>query len=122
MPKTPQQKKRESYSKDRRNAYGESSKGSRKSIRRRKRHPKRANRRNATTVLATVKGPAKLEVLEGVESKIEGKRGKQWQKSPDVPLGAWVEGRLLRRAKLGIDDLSSVEARVQRVHRKAGGR
>jgi hypothetical protein len=118
--KTPQQKKRDSYSKDRRNAYGESNKGSRKSIRRRKRHPNRANRRNATTLLATAQGAAHVDALESVESRLDGKRPKRWQKAGDASLGSWVEGRLRRRAKLGIDDPSAVEARVRRVRRNAG--
>src|SRR4028119_181715 len=45
--KTPQEKKRLSYAKDRRNTYGENDKSSRKNIRRRKRHPNRSNRRTA---------------------------------------------------------------------------
>ena len=117
--KTPQQKKHDSYSKDRRNAYGESSKGSRKSIRRRKRYPNRANRRDAATLLAIAQGTAETDFLEGVESKIQGKRRKRWQKSADVPLRTWVEGRLQRRAKLGIDDPSTVETRVRRVRRSS---
>ena len=118
--KTPQQKKRDSYSNDRRNAYGESSKGSRKSIVRRKRHPNRANRRNATTLLATAKGAVQVDALESVEARLDGKRPKRWQKVADEPLGSWVEGRLRRRAKLGIDEPSAVETRVRRVRRNSG--
>ena len=118
-PKTPQQKKRASYSKDRRNAYGQSSKGSRTSIRRRKRHPNRANRRDATALLALAKGAVPVDALEGIESRIEEKRPKRWGKLPDEPLGTWVEGRLRRRASLGIDDPSGVDEKVRRVLRNS---
>lgn len=120
--KTPQQKKRDSYSKDRRNAYGQSNKASRKSIHRRKRHPNRANRRNAATLLATARGTTQIESVEAVETKLEGTKPKRWQKAADEPLGSWVEGRLQRRANLGIDDPSAVQARVRRIRKTSRAR
>jgi hypothetical protein len=118
-PKTPQQKKRASYSRDGRNGYGQNSKASLKSITKRKRDPNRANRRQAAALLAGARGSTPGEALEAVETKLAGKRPKTWQKVADLPLASWVEGRLRRRAKLGIDDPSTVEARVRRVRRRA---
>jgi hypothetical protein len=95
--KTPQQKKDESLRHDRRNAYGENDKSSRKSIRRRKRQPNRSNRRAGSAILEAAAGPADGIHLEAVQSKLEGKRPKTWSKSPDVPLAQWIEGRLRRK-------------------------
>jgi hypothetical protein len=120
MTKTPQEKKRDSYTKDRRNAYGERGAHSRHSIRQRKREPNRANRRLATTLLATARGEVEVDDAGAIQSRIEGKNPKRWWwKTPDIPLKDWIEGRLRRRSRLGIDDLSTVESRLARMRERS---
>ena len=117
--KSPQQKKRESYLRDRRNVYGESTQASRRNIPRNKRYPKRSNRRAASTALATLRGGADLETAEGVELRLLGKRQKAWRKTPDAPLGEFVEQRLRRRVALGLDQPSSAEKKIRRIRRSS---
>lgn len=118
MTKTPQEKKRDSYTKDHRNAYGERGAHSRHRIRRRKRERNQANRRLATTLLATARGEMEADDAEAAQSRIEGKNPKRWwKKAPDIPLKDWIEGRLQRRSRLGIDDPSTVESRLARVRK-----
>ena len=81
--RTPQEKKILSYQNDRRNAYGESDKASRKAIPKRKRLAARSQRRTAKTALtatsdvsAAPTGPA---------------RRKGWTKHPDRPLADHLE-------------------------------
>jgi hypothetical protein len=107
--KTPQQKKRESYGKDRRNAYGENSKSSRKNIPRSKRAVAAANRIQASQALRQpVSGS---DSLESVQNAVESKRPKRWRKSPDVSLKEHLERQKKHR-----------EVRSHRkTSRKAGG-
>src|SRR5689334_12163571 len=121
--KTPQQKKQESYDKDRRNVYGEANKASRKALRKRKRKPNRAERR---AVHQTVRSPtdgADLEHLERLDAEATMKRGgrTRWRKVPDVPLAEVVEARLRRRVRMGIDDPGNAEAKIEKVRRRSRG-
>ncbi len=68
--KTPQEKKKYSYAKDRRNAYGENDKSSRKNIPRRKKAPHRANRRRAGQILETITGAVDESAEEGAEVRL----------------------------------------------------
>jgi hypothetical protein len=102
--KTPQQKKRDSYSKDRRNAYGESAQIDEA--------PPRCSQSPKVRWRPTFSRASNRRLKE--------KRRKRWQKSADVPLRTWVEGRLQRRARLGIDDASTVKTRVRRVRTNSG--
>ena len=90
--KSPQEKKELSYAKDRRNAYGENDKSSRKNIPLRKRLVNRANRHGTQQVLLSdavgVPDPAQEEA---VEQRVAGTRPKSWRKQPDIPLGEHVE-------------------------------
>jgi hypothetical protein len=113
--KTPQEKKRQSYLKDRRNTYGENSKSSRKNIRRNKRHVIRANRRALHQGIAPATGPNEPDVTETVELQVARKRPKRWTKLPDKPLGNVVQRKLIRRAKLGIDRTDDIEAKIKQV-------
>ncbi|MFJ5711482.1 hypothetical protein [Streptomyces sp. NPDC093105] len=99
--KTPQEKKRLSYVKDRRNNYGENDKSSRKSIRRNKRFPNSANRRRAQAALTALLGAPDEVRADAVEQRMNGRRPKRWRKFPDVPLGVVVEGALQRRVERG---------------------
>lgn len=120
--RSPQEKKALSYAKDRRNDYGESDKGSRKSIRRNKRTPHRADRRREHQVLAEATGPAGVEAAEAAEARLADRplkwRIRWWQKESDAPLGEYVEDRIRRRIRLGIDDEASGEERIARVRRR----
>ncbi len=70
----PQEKKTLSYAKDRRNDYGENDRSSRKSIRRNKRVPNRADRHREHQVLAIATGVRILdETVERAEAKLLAK-------------------------------------------------
>ena len=89
---TPQEKKRLSYEKDRRNNYGESRTSSVKSIKRRKTTANRTFRRGNKLV-------AQLSIImeSDTDNKVIRKLGemkmkkKRWKKKPDVPLGQYVK-------------------------------
>ncbi len=76
--KTPQEKKILSYQKDRRNAYGQNDKASRKSIPLRKRLAHRSARRAAKTALSTTSDVSVMPT--------RSKNWKVWKKHPDRPL------------------------------------
>ena len=92
---TPQEKKEASYQRDRRNAYGENSKGSRKAIPLRKKGATRSNRRAQTQPL---RQPAETpDELAEIENAVEARRPREWTKSPDVPLETFLEVQADRR-------------------------
>jgi len=113
--RTPQEKKRLSYAKDRRNRYGEHAKSSRRSIRRKRERAHRANRRGAGQDLRAVIARVDEELAVHAEQTMLGRRWKVFQKAPDTPLGEVVEDKLRRRVRLGIDDEARAEARIERV-------
>lgn len=92
--KTPQEKKALSYANDRRNTYGESDKGSRKSIRLNKIFPNRAYRKNVNNILQESVGEVDLEKAEVVETKVKETKRKKWKKYPDQPLGEIIKQQL----------------------------
>ena len=97
MPKkpqrTPQDKKRLSYQRDGRNAYGESDKGSRKSIHFRK-HWVNQTYRGKIRKLLNLPGvrPAPLAEadVEPIANRVKETRRNDWRKSPDMPLEEFV--------------------------------
>ncbi|MBD8528399.1 MULTISPECIES: hypothetical protein [unclassified Massilia] len=94
--KTPQEKKRLSYAKDRRNTYGENSKASRKGIPLAKARANRAERHTQDHVLATVVGLENNDELAAVENLVRGVEPRKWSKWPDTPLGQvldWKTGK-----------------------------
>ena len=97
-PKSPQQKKRLSLQKDRRNSYGENSKGSRKNIPKSKALSHRKVRHAAKDAIAHLASSpeTQAEVLESTLTKPRLQKGR-WRKSADTPLGLVVEGKLKRR-------------------------
>jgi hypothetical protein len=113
--KTPQEKKRLSYLRDRRNNYGENDKSSRKNIRRNKRIPNSANRRGAQTALAALLGSPDGLRADAVEERMNGRRPKAWRKFPDAPLGSMVTGTLEHRAGSGMADAGSTAARLRKI-------
>jgi hypothetical protein len=104
----PQEKKALGYAKDRRNDYGENDKGSRKSIRRNKRVPNRADRHRERQVLSTAVGfVVAAEQAERAEVRLLAKKSmwmtKRWRKVRDAPLAEFVAARLRRRAERKLD-------------------
>ena len=91
---SPQEKKRLSYERDRRNCYGESPHGARTSIPRQKALRNRANRRSQNHPLEAITGTTTPEFVEEVESRIKHRAPRRWTKSPDAPLGSVVAGKL----------------------------
>jgi hypothetical protein len=119
----PQEKKAISYAKDRRNDYGENDKGSRKSIRRNKRFPNRADRHRERQVLATAVGLGiAAEAAEQAEVGLLAKKSmwmtKRWRKLRDAPLAEIVANKLRRRAEAGMEDPAAAEARIERIRRR----
>jgi hypothetical protein len=100
--KSPDEKKRLSLALDRRNAYRENDKSSRKNIPRAKAGSHRSERRAVEQVLADV--PLKAEAHELVESlartTVRIKKLKAFKKSPDEPLSAHIASRSTRRSRL----------------------
>ena len=84
---TPQEKKRLSYAKDRRNAYGENSKSSRKSIPLSKALDIRSERHTQEALLAKAARVATEEEMDAVENSVRSTKPRQWKKLPDQPLG-----------------------------------
>jgi hypothetical protein len=125
--RSPQEKKALSYAKDRRNDYGENDKSSRKSIRRNKRTPNRSDRHREHQVLASATGVTIVaEVVEQAETKLLAKKSmwmtKRWRKYRDAPLADIVENRLRRRVRLGMQELRTAEARIERVRGRRVGK
>lgn len=88
----PREDKILSYQRDRRNTYGESPHGSRKSVRSRKAWVNRAYRRQIQQQLHPSSEP------EQIEERAALVRRKPWKKMPDSPLGLVVQRRRNRRA------------------------
>ena len=122
MRKSPQEKKRLSYLKDRRNNYGENDKSSRTSIRTRKRAVNSANRRREHLVLAEFGPSLAPGDAEAVEMNLHRWRSKSWRKFADAPLGAVVIGGLTWRVRVGIDQPARAEQRIRKVRTLTAGR
>jgi hypothetical protein len=115
---SPQEKKLLSYSKDRRNFYGENDKSSRKNIARNKRNRHRSERQRGQQQLSGALGM----VDEGVETDLDDRltrtrRGSRWRKSPDEQLGLYVASRLKRRMDKGVSAAHTEQARIEKVRR-----
>ena len=89
--KTPQEKKALSLKRDRRNVYGESTKGTRVGIPRSKQQSKQAERRAAKQPLLVVRGGVDeqqaLSAQDASSIAATVKRRKGFKKVPDLPLG-----------------------------------
>lgn len=101
--KSPPEKKRLSLARDRRNVYGESPHGARKSIPRNKAHHRQSERRAADQALAKVMGRTDPGVLEGIENQTRSRARLRhvsgFRKVADAPLGEVVGWRQVRRAQ-----------------------
>lgn len=108
--KSPQEKKRLSLERDRRNTYGENSKSSRKNIRQGKQRSHMQERRVASQSLTAIKGSTDEDAANAAESEarvrlIESKR-EAFRKTPDTPLKEVLERkRVTGRRFLAIDPL-----------------
>lgn len=91
--RTPQEKKRLSLKKDRRNVFGENDKASRKAIPRAKSKVNRANRRADAVALHGAIGPPDETIDDAIEQKVLGKKRKVWRKWPDQRLGNYLASR-----------------------------
>jgi len=110
MPKlkrTPQDKKRLSYAKDRRNDYGESAKSSRRSIARFKARDIRRERHGKNQALQSVLGAGTEDQQVAAEVAARTVKRRLREKVPDIPLGEYIASqrrkrvnRSHRRAKL----------------------
>ncbi|MCR6658047.1 MAG: hypothetical protein NVV72_01415 [Asticcacaulis sp.] len=90
--KTPQEKKRLSLLKDRRNNYGENDKASRKWIPLRKAMENRDDRRKVGQALGQVQNlnEEDVDVLESTIRQDINRIANAWTKSPDIPLGEHI--------------------------------
>ena len=99
-PRTPQEKKRLSLQKDRRNTYGENDKASRKAIPRNKALAHRAVRRaghEAEQTLARLE-EEQAELVQSTLTTARLQKG-DWRKCPDSPLGEVIARQQARRRK-----------------------
>jgi hypothetical protein len=99
MTRTPQEKKRLSYAKDRRNVYRENSKASRKGIPLAKARANRAERHAQDHLLSQALVSAGADQLTSVETEVRGTKPREWRKTPDKPLGEALARRAARKAR-----------------------
>lgn len=89
--KDPDEKKRLSLQRDRRNTYGENSKSSRKNIKRGKQRVHMDERRTVGQILGNLKGSIPDDEATAAEliakTKATTKRREGFKKRPDTPLG-----------------------------------
>lgn len=106
--KTPGEKKQLSYEHDRRNAYGENQKSSRKNIPRSKQRSHQDERRSVRQALIPAQGAVVDEVADEAQSQVlrmgRIKKLEAFRKSPDRPLKDVVERRLRKRAGKNTND------------------
>ena len=100
MRKTPQEKKRLSYAKDRRNTYGENAKSSRRNIARNKRLRLRNERRTAREPLRGAAPALDEAQIDLAGAKAIRKRKKSWKKHADTRLGVVLTQKLRRRSAI----------------------
>jgi hypothetical protein len=118
--RSPQEKKSLSYSRDRRNSYGENDKSSRKNIARKKRRRHRAARRRQHQLLVSALGPADedTQALAGERVMAPALGKSSWaRKYPDEQLGLHVARKLKRRAGKDICAAQTEQARIAKVLR-----
>ena len=115
--KTPQEKKRLSYAKDRRGSSGYRFKPARRWVPARKRQTNRVNRRRVHQGLLAAAGWPDTEAAYAAEERLMFRRPKSWGKWPDLPLGMWVERVLERRVGRDEGDVANRE-RLDQVQRR----
>ncbi|MEV4142503.1 hypothetical protein AB0J40_02485 [Amycolatopsis sp. NPDC049691] len=118
--KTPPEKKRLSYLKDRRDAYGENDKSSRKNLARSKAFARRSNRARESLALRAATGAPDEIRAEAAELRLLGKRRRVKRKWPDIPLAEYVEWKVERRAERENGRAGRLEEALGRVRRRLG--
>jgi hypothetical protein len=94
--KSPQEKKRLSYERDRRNTVGENDKASRKNIPLRKRLRAPAPRHKLNQQLADGLKLGGLDEGDHIEAEVAPAKPRSWRKIPDTPLGDYLARRRSR--------------------------
>ncbi|GAA1525301.1 hypothetical protein GCM10009678_03270 [Actinomadura kijaniata] len=112
---TPQEKKRLSYQRDRRNWYGENDKSSRKNIPRNRALKHRAARHRVAQELTVVRGGLDEDRLE---RRLNRRPAVLWRKYRDAPLGEVVEWQLNRRVERSNAAPEQAEARARRIRQR----
>ncbi len=118
--RSPREKKQLSYSRDRRNFYGENDKSSRKNIPRGKRRRHRVRRRLEHQLLMAAMGPVDEDAGMLVHDQVTARRhgySRDWKKFPDTPLGVRVAFSLRRRVVKGMSAASTEQVRIEKVLR-----
>ncbi|MTW14318.1 hypothetical protein GM658_27250 [Pseudoduganella eburnea] len=106
--KSPQEKKRLSLERDRRNMYGESPHASRKNIKRGKQNQHQEERRTSNQALASIGTHSSedqmiaAEVASDTTAKVQRING--FKKVADRPLSAFLERQQTRRERVGMLD------------------
>ena len=90
--KSPQDKKRVSYERDRRNDYGENAKSSRKNIPRSKAFARRRERHEQNQATRGIAGGTESDTL-GAEIAATTPQKRWFRKFPDTPLGEYIKYR-----------------------------
>ena len=107
--RSPQEKKKLSYERDRVNVYGENDKSSRKAIRRFKAASHREERRAAAALVARMAGSDDDSRLEAVLSDVTAALPEKTKVS-DVPLGVHLDKRTFKR-RAGADHVPTRNSR-----------
>jgi hypothetical protein len=95
--RTPQEKKKLSYERDRRNVYGRSPQAARKHIPLRKALRNRANRHLDNQAVA-YRGPVpEVGLADELESRLYQRAAQEWIKYRDAPLGEVIADKSRRR-------------------------
>jgi hypothetical protein len=101
--KSPQEKKKLSYSKDRRNSYGENDKGSRKSIPRNKRLSSQAERSKANKLKQLSSSEVDEDLMSEIENEVKAdmmlRRLRGFKKCPDQPLEDHIDQQKRKRTQ-----------------------
>lgn len=111
--KSPQEKKRLSLQKDRRNMYGESPHSSRKNIKRGKQNQHQEERRVSNQALAVIVAQSSeeqmvtSEIAANTAAKVRRLNG--FKKVPDSPLNEFIKRQQLRRQRVSMNKGSRSE-------------
>ncbi|MEU0490105.1 hypothetical protein ABZ249_12815 [Nocardiopsis sp. NPDC006139] len=116
--RSPQEEKLLSYTRDRRNRYGENDKASRKGVPRAKSRVSRRNRRAEAVALSGGRTTADLDAGADVQERVERNRRARWAKAPDVPLATEVLYKMGRRSARGD---GAADERAERVRSRLRG-
>ena len=96
--RTPQEKKRASLEKDRRNIYGEAPHAARRNVPLRKQLRNRASRHAQEAVLPSEPMILDADQADAIESALYRKAPQVWEKYPDAPLAEVLEKKQRRRS------------------------